>query len=117
MGYENVDPATLQTLLGSPPVATYGGDPVATTGGRFDAVIDTSSPAMTTRPTVTAPYGVGEGSADQSMSPLERLLAALGANLKSLDFTSAITNLRELNYHLSTGIEHWIRFVLGKVDG
>lgn len=110
MGYENVDPATLQTLIGSPPVATSGGSAVATAGfgtlgqPRF---VDSEPPMPV--------YGAEDPSGPQP-TWFAQLMGSFTQNLAAFDFTSAIADIREIQHHLDLGLDHWRRFVAGTVS-
>ena len=113
MGYENVNPSTLQTLLGSPPVAESGGAAVATSGfgvfgnpgevaGRAD---HSSAPPIEEDTIESAP-----------LRSAKRLFAQFGAHMMMLDFMSAAADLDEINGHLKMGEEHWVRYVNEEVQ-
>lgn len=117
MGYETVDPATLQALLGSPPVATYGDPavPVATQGGSTEPQGQRPmySPA---RPAGYEPYKPLPMEEDVRLDAFHKLIASLGNNLAHSDFGSAMRDIQNLDRHLNMGIDHWERFVSGEVD-
>jgi hypothetical protein len=110
MGYENVSASTLQTIIGSPPVATYDGDAVATAqgvnvgrGGSAAAV-----PSHTVyRGDVLAGKFIGLSTS------LSQLMSLFGDNLAKMRFGAAADNLSELSRHLEAGLEHWQMFTRG----
>jgi len=110
MGYENVDPATLQTLIGSPPVATYDGAAVATGG-----ILTSTNPSPPASKEPVAIYGA-EDAKGPKPTWFAQLMGSFTENLATFDFAAALADIKEIQHHLDMGFDHWRRFVNGVVS-